>query len=71
LKNEKGEVKLEKLTNSIGSSLGIAIFIMSIGSWFTHLYVCFTEERWGFLIAGAIFFPIAIVHGFGAWFGFW
>ena len=29
------------------------------------------EAAWGFLIAGAIFFPVAIVHGVGIWFGFW
>ena len=44
---------------------------ISILSWFNHIFICFTDDRWGFLIAGALFFPIAIVHGFGAWFGFW
>ena len=38
-------------------------------AWFNHLYICFTDDRWGFLIAGAIMFPIAIVHGVGNWFG--
>ncbi len=40
-------------------------------AWLTHLIVCFGDERWGFLIAGAIMFPIAIVHGIGIWFGAW
>jgi hypothetical protein len=62
---------MEKIKDTFAVTLGILIFIICLGSWFTHLYVCFTEERWGFLIAGAIFFPIAIVHGFGAWVGFW
>ena len=35
------------------------------------VFVCFSDDRWGFLIAGAIMFPIAIVHGVGIWFGFW
>lgn len=42
-----------------------------VAAWFTHLFTCFSDERWGFLIAGAIFFPIAIVHGIGIWFGLW
>lgn len=46
-------------------------FIVGIASWFHHLFVCFTEGLWGFLIAGAIFFPIGIVHGFGHWIGLW
>lgn len=40
-------------------------------AWLTHLIVCFQDDRWGFLIAGAIFFPVAIVHGTGTWFGLW
>ena len=40
-------------------------------AWFTHLFVCFSDDRRGFLIAWAIMFPIAIVHGIGIWFGVW
>lgn len=43
----------------------------SISGWVTHLYVCFNEGLWGFLIAGAPFFPVGIIHGVGIWFGFW
>ncbi len=50
---------------------GIAISLTLMAAWFQHLYTCFTEETWGFLIAGAIMFPVAIVHGFGIWFGVW
>jgi len=46
-------------------------FILPIMAWLTHLVTCFQDERWGFLIAGALFFPIAIIHGGGIWFGFW
>tara|TARA_B100001059_G_C17792563_1_gene561048 strand:+ start:327 stop:494 length:168 start_codon:yes stop_codon:yes gene_type:complete len=51
--------------------LGILFGLACTVSWFTHLYVCFSDDRWGFLIAGAIMFPIAIVHGFGIWIGIW
>lgn len=55
------------LSGMLGFAFGVAVF----GAWITHLVVCFQTNRWGFLIAGAIFFPIAIVHGFGVWLGFW
>lgn len=51
--------------------LWIAVVITCISGWVTHIVICFQEGNWGFLIAGAIFFPIGIVHGIGRWFGFW
>ncbi len=51
--------------------IAIILIVISVSAWFTHLYVCFTDDRWGFLIAGAIMFPIAIFHGIGTWFGIW
>ena len=53
--------------------LGLLMLLIaaSTAAWFTHLFVCFSDDRWGFLIAGAIMFPIAIVHGVGIWFGAW
>lgn len=36
-------------------------------AWFTHIFTCFSEGMWGFLIAGALFFPIGILHGFFIW----
>ncbi|SVB20378.1 uncharacterized protein METZ01_LOCUS173232 [marine metagenome] len=55
----------------MGGLFGVLIGIASVCAWFTHLFVCFSDDRWGFLIAGAIMFPIAIVHGVGIWFGIW
>ena len=40
-------------------------------SWLTHIIVCLSTGQWGFLIAGAIFAPIGMVHGIGIWFGAW
>ena len=51
--------------------MAVAAIFGSSAAWFTHLYVCFSDDRWGFLIAGAIIFPIAIVHGIGIWFDVW
>jgi len=52
-------------------ALGGCAIIACPLAWVSHLYVCFTAELWGFLIAGAIFFPVGIIHGFGIWFGWW
>lgn len=38
-------------------------------AWLTHIIVCLKAGLWGFLIAGAIFFPIGIIHGVGLWVG--
>lgn len=40
----------------------------SIMAWLTHIIICFAYGMWGFLIAGALFFPIGILHGFYLWF---
>ena len=48
-----------------------ALILWMPAAWITHLIACFSDDRWGFLIAGAIFFPVAVVHGTGVWFGAW
>lgn len=45
--------------------------IWIVASWFTHIIVCLSDGLWGFLIAGAFLFPIAVIHGTGLWFGAW
>ncbi|QWY83067.1 hypothetical protein [Rhizobium phage RHph_X66] len=45
--------------------IGLAVFF----AWLTHIIVCLKAGFWGFLIAGALFFPIGIIHGFGIWIG--
>ena len=42
--------------------------IMCFVAWLTHIFSCFAYGFWGFLVAGAIFFPIGIMHGFFLWF---
>jgi hypothetical protein len=48
--------------------IGLAIILSVFGAWLTHIADCFISHSWGLLIAGAIFFPVGIVHGFGVWF---
>lgn len=53
------------------NGVGIIIGLVSFAAWLQHLYTCFTNELWGFLIAGALFFPVGIIHGIGVWFNLW
>jgi hypothetical protein len=49
----------------------MALGLVALGGWLQHLYTCFTLGKWGFLIAGAIFAPVGIIHGWGIWLGLW
>lgn len=51
----------------------IAYVVLFVGvlSAFLHIINCLLDERWVFLIAGLVAFPVAIVHGLGIWFGVW
>lgn len=49
--------------------VGIGLILWVILAWLTHIIVCLKTASWGFLIAGAIFFPVAFVHGTGIWLG--
>lgn len=51
------------------AAFGFLIAIILIAAWLTHIVTCLAQGFWGFLIAGAIFFPIGIIHGFMIWFG--
>ena len=57
----------------LGKFLAVAFGsgVYCIAAWITHIVVCFKSGAWGFLIAGAIMPPIGVVHGTGAWFGWW
>lgn len=48
----------------------VIVFVFP-AAWATHVIVCLKTGAWGFLIAGALFFPVGIVHGVGIWFGAW
>lgn len=45
------------------------LIVLACGlAWLTHILYCFSHLMWGFLVAGAIFFPIGIMHGVYLWF---
>ena len=48
--------------------MGEIIGLMCVAAWLTHIFTCFSASLWGFLVAGAIFFQIGILHGFYLWF---
>jgi len=33
-------------------------------AWLTHIFTCFAEGMWGFLLVGAIFFPFGNLQAF-------
>ncbi len=57
--------------SSLGFLFMVSIILAMSSAWLTHVVTCFQDDRWGFLIAGALCFPVAIFHGFGLWFGIW
>jgi hypothetical protein len=67
--------KAVRIAEGAATSFGCLIYgtlsLVGVIAWCTHIVVCFREHYFGFLIAGAIFFPIAIIHGIGLWFGWW
>lgn len=60
---------MKKLFENLLGLFFIGIYGAAFAAWITHVIFCFSDDRWGFLIAGAVFFPIAIVHGLGLWIG--
>jgi hypothetical protein len=53
------------------STIAVILVLACIAAWATHVIVCLKTASWGFLIAGAIAAPVAVVHGVGIWLGVW
>jgi hypothetical protein len=49
--------------------MAVLLYIAIFAAWLTHVITCFTHAAYGLLIAGAIFFPVGIVHGICVWIG--
>jgi hypothetical protein len=45
--------------------------LIAFSAWITHVVTCIQQDRIPLLIAGAIAFPIGVIHGWGIWLGFW
>lgn len=47
----------------------VILALTVFAAWLTHIITCLIGGKSGFLIAGAIMFPIGIIHGFLIWLG--
>ena len=59
-------------TEKAGLTVGVAAIcfaLAAIAAWCTHVLICLKTGAWLFLLAGAICFPVGIVHGVAIWFG--
>lgn len=50
--------------------LALAVIAGSVLAWITHIVISIQTSLWALLLAGALFFPIGIIHGFGYWLGY-
>jgi hypothetical protein len=64
---------IEKIKAGGIAFIMLAVLVVGGGfaAWLTHIINCFQDGEWGFLLVGALFFPLAVIHGIGIWFGFW
>lgn len=58
-------------SGTLAGLAGFAFFAAMVLAWFTHIITTIGAGAWGLLIAGALLFPIGIIHGVGIWFGAW
>ena len=58
-------------SSDVAVLFGLGIVVWAVAAWITHVVVCLKAGSWGFLIAGAIMAPVAVIHGTGCWFGAW
>ena len=52
----------------MGSVIGGIIGFTCLCAWLNHVFTCFSEGLWGFLLAGALLVPLGILHGAWLWF---
>jgi hypothetical protein len=57
--------------DDIKNKLGFGCMCMGMSipalAWLTHVLVCIGTRDFGFLFIGALFFPVAIIHGLVIW----
>lgn len=46
----------------------LLFLLAGFSAWLTHVVACAEAQLWGYLVAGAVFFPVGIVHGVVVWF---
>jgi hypothetical protein len=48
----------------------IAIPLLVVAGWITHMSVCIAAKSWAFMIIGGALFPIGAIHGWATWLGY-
>jgi hypothetical protein len=65
----------EQIIYVIGMTIMWAMFVPIFLGFFVHIYACFAEEEWSFLILSIIFLPIGFFiggfHGIGYFLGYY
>ena len=62
--------KTGSMDSSTMATLALA-WVLIYAAWLTSIVFCSVNSLRPLLIAGAVFFPIGVVHGIGVWFGGW
>lgn len=52
-------------------TVGLPLVLVCGAAWVTHVVNTIAAEAYLFLIAGAVFAPVGVIHGIGLWFGAW
>ncbi|HEY6430618.1 MAG TPA: hypothetical protein VIZ17_01430 [Acetobacteraceae bacterium] len=55
----------------LAAAICLSLGLFSYSAWLTSIVFCSAAGLRPLLIAGALFFPVGIVHGVGVWFGGW
>lgn len=55
----------------MGNFLIVGGFLIAFAGWATHIFMSIKLGLWGMLFAGALIFPVGIIHGIGFWYGWW
>lgn len=45
------------------------LYLVPFCAWLTHVVVCFRAGNYLAMVAGAVAFPIAVIHGWLIWLG--
>lgn len=57
------------MTDIVAWVASMAIVLVVIAAWVTHVLISIKTSSWILLIVGILVPPIGWVHGIGAWFG--
>lgn len=56
--------------DAAGCLVGI-FYLLCIIAWINHVIVCVREDHYVLLFVGIFLPPVGVVHGAGAFFGWW